>query len=345
MTVFQKSILAATVFAAVSVPTLAADVTIYGRAHLSLDSLDDGVESGTNVSSNSSRIGFKASTKLENGIEAFMQLEQNVRYDEGSGNWASRDSFVGLKGNFGSVRIGQFDTPLKAVRSKVDMFGDRIGDIRNLTRTSTSGEANANAGNVFDERFKNGVQYSTPTFNNFKFDFHYTPHNSTGATNDNVRESYSVAATYETGDLYASVAYETFEGDNGFDPNAIRLGAYYNFTPEFRLAGMYQTASDVPGGDRDVYGLGASYKMGAVVLRGQYYIADKNDLAESGAEMFVIGADYNLSKDITVYAAYGITANEDAAAFRVSAGGRDTQLAAVAGEDSTGLSLGVIYSF
>lgn len=341
----KLNFIAAAVISTLCVPVMAADVTIYGRAHLSLDSLDDGVDSGTNVSSNSSRIGFKASTKLENNLEAFMQIEQNVRFDEGSGNWASRDSFVGLRGDFGTVRIGQFDTPLKVVRGKVDMFGDRLGDIRNLTRTSTSGATNANIGNVFDERYKNGVAYTSPKFSNFTVDVHYTPHNGTGATNDNVLESWSLSGAYEANGFYAAIAYETFEGANGLDPNAIRVGLYYDLTSEFRLAGMFQTASDVPGGDRDVFGVGASYKLGDITLRSQVYVADENDLDESGATMFVIGADYKLGKDVTTYVAYGVTSNDENAAFRVSAGGRDTALAAVPGEDTTGLSLGVMYSF
>lgn len=154
MKTIKVSLVAAALSSAFALPALAADVEIYGRAHLSVDALDNGVDSGTNVSSNSSRLGFRAKTEIEGGLEAFVQIEQNIRFDEGAGNWASRDSFVGLRGSFGTLRLGQFDTPLKAVRGKVDMFGDRIGDIRNLTRTSTSGSTNANIGNVFDERYK-----------------------------------------------------------------------------------------------------------------------------------------------------------------------------------------------
>lgn len=105
---------------------------------MSLDHLDDGDESGGNVSSNSSRLGFRASTEVQPGLTAFMQAETNIRYDEGGGStWASRDSFVGLRGD--------------------DWGRVRIGDIRNLTRTATGGPDEANIGNVFDERFKNGV--------------------------------------------------------------------------------------------------------------------------------------------------------------------------------------------
>lgn len=329
---------------AAAAPAMAQNVTIYGRAHLSLDSLDNGEDTGTNVSSNSSRLGFRANTELEGGLTAFMQIETNVRFDEGTGTWASRDTFVGLRGDWGQVRLGQFDTPLKVVRGKVDMFGDRIGDIRNLTRTATGGTGEANIGNVFDERYRNGVHYQSPKFSDFTFDLHYTPHNSTGATVDNVRESWSTSLSYEVKGFYAAIAYETFEGDNGLDPNAIRIGAFYDIG-DFRLAGMWQTAGDVPGGDRDVYGLGLSYKTGNYVLRTQWYQAGENDIADSGANMFVVGVDRNFGRALTLYLAYGMTDNDDNANFRVSAGGRDTQLSTIMGETATGLSLGVVYNF
>jgi predicted porin len=320
------------------------NVTVYGRAHLSADVLDNGDDSGTNVSSNSSRLGFRAGTDVAEGLHAFVQIETNVRFDEGAGTWASRDSFVGLRGDFGQVRLGQFDTPLKAVRGKVDMFGDRIGDIRNLTRTSTSGGTEANIGNVFDERYRNGIHYRSPKFSDFTFDLHYTPHNTTGATVDNVRESWSTSLSYEVKGLYVGLAYETFEGENDLDPNAIRFGAYYDIN-NWRIAGMWQSASDVPGGDRNVYGLGTSYKMGDYTFRGQYYVAGDNDFSDTGANMLVVGLDRNFGRALTLYVAYGMTDNDDNAAFRVSAGGRDTQLAAIPGETSSGLSLGIVYSF
>lgn len=343
--IMKSSLVATAVMASLAVPAMAADVTVYGRAHLSLDSLDNGDESGTNVSSNSSRLGFRASTKIEDNLEAFVQIEQNVRFDEGSGNFASRDTFVGIRGSFGQVRAGQFDTPLKAVRGKVDMFGDRVGDIRNLTRTSTSG--GADIGNVFDERYKNGIHYRTPKLGNVTLDLHYTPHNNTGATTDNIRESYSIAASYEVKGFYAGIAYESFEGSpaSGLDPNALRIGVYYDVNSDFRVSGLYQNASDVPGGERVIYGLGASYKIGDYTLRGQYYIADDNDSSDTGATMLAIGGDRKLGKDLTLYLVYGITSNDDNAAFRVSAGGRDTAVSAITGENVSGLSLGIIYNF
>jgi predicted porin len=338
MQMFKYSLLAAALLVFGSAD--AKSVEIYGLAHLSLDQLDNGVDSGSNVSSNASRLGFRANTQLEGGLEAFVQLEQTIRIDEGAGSFADRDSFVGLRGDFGTLKIGQFDTPLKGIRGKVDQFGDRVGDIRNVSRVS-----GGPIGNLFDERFKNGVAYQSPIFNNLTFAFHYTPHNSTGTTVDNLRESYSSSLSYEQKNLYWAVAYERFEGTDGLDPQAIRLGAYYNITAAIRLTTLWQSAKDIPGGDFNVYGAGASYKSGNYIWRTQVYQTSDNDSADTGATLFAVGVDRNYGRDLILYAVYGITSNDENAAFRISGGGRGSQLPAIAGQDSTGLSLGIIYRF
>ncbi len=99
---------------------MAADVKVYGRAHVSLDYLDDGKDyNEVGLSSNSSRLGFKAEQKLENGMTVFGQIEQEVNFASGQQRWYKvdfvlGDTFVGLKGDFGQARVGRFDSPFKA---------------------------------------------------------------------------------------------------------------------------------------------------------------------------------------------------------------------------------------
>ncbi len=54
--------------------------------------------------------------------------------DDKALEFATRDTFVGLKGDFGQARVGRFDSPFKAARGPVNFFGDMVGDIRNVTR-------------------------------------------------------------------------------------------------------------------------------------------------------------------------------------------------------------------
>lgn len=334
----RLSLIAAALTSMLAVPALANDINVKvsGRAHLSVDHLNDGVDSGMNLSSNSSRLRFAASTEVAEGLTAVMQLEQNIRYDQSGGNFATRDSFLGLRGDFGLVRMGFFDTPLKAVRSRTDMFGDRVGDARNIT---------SGPGMSFDNRYRNGLHYRSPAMNGFTFDFQYTPHNANDATVDNDRESFSTSFTYNANGLYAAIAYETYENAAGDDPNALRLGVSYDVSKQLKVAALFQSASNLVGGDRTVWGLGASYKIEDYTLRGQFYQAGKNDLADSGASMLAIGVDRNFGRALTMYAVYGLTSNDDAAAFTIASGGRDTRLPAIAGENSSGFSLGLIYNF
>lgn len=339
----QQLLLAAAISASLATPVMAQNIEIYGRAHVSVDALDNGNDTGMNVSSNSSRLGFRAKHELDNGLEAFMQIETNIRYDQGNGgSFASRDTFAGIRGGFGQLRVGFFDTPTKLVRSNTDMFGDRLGDARNFT----SGDNMS-----FDNRFRNGVHYRSPSQGPVTFDIQYSPHNAEGATADNNRTAISSSLTYRKGDWYAVVAYESLESavttadGTVLDPSVVRVGAYYNFKPEWRVSGFFQSATDIIGGDRTVYGLGTSYRSGEWTYRAQFYAASDNDTADTGANMLVLGADRRLGRSTTAYVVYAMADNDAAATFQVSAGGRDTRLPALAGETQTGLSVGLVYSF
>ena len=68
----KMKLIAVAVGAALAVPAVAmADVTVYGRAHVSVDFLDDGADySETNLSSNSSRLGFKGNHEINPNLKA-----------------------------------------------------------------------------------------------------------------------------------------------------------------------------------------------------------------------------------------------------------------------------------
>ena len=98
-----------------------ADVTLYGNIEASIENGKSvayaggntkstaATKSTTRVDDTGSLIGFKGSENLGNGLKAIWQVEQGLNIDgttgAGSGNgynntWATRDSFIGLTGNF-----------------------------------------------------------------------------------------------------------------------------------------------------------------------------------------------------------------------------------------------------
>ena len=370
----KKKLLALSIGAALTaatVPAMSAELKISGRAHVSVDHIDNGASgargaadakrSGLTASSNSSRLRISGSKEVTEGLTAIMQLEQGIRFDQSGGEFATRDSFAGLKGDFGTVRLGFFDTPLKKVRSFTDMFGDRIGDARNIT----SGDNLS-----FDNRFKNSIGYTTPNFNGFNFDLQYSATNEDNGSGrdanlDNGREAFSAALNYRADGLRMSAAVESL--GQGYSSNtatkqnddavAYRLGLTYDFTKELKVAAFYQNSNKRKTynndrtvkdeiGSRDVFGVGASYRMGDYVVRGQYYNAsNESDTKKTGADMFAVGLDRRFGRDLTLYGAYAMTNNQDNAKFSAVGGGRDTRITTVNGKDVSAFSLGLIYNF
>ncbi|MDR2876958.1 MAG: porin [Chromatiales bacterium] len=347
----NKKLLVAVVVALAASSAVAGDVTteIYGRAHVSVDMLDNGNDSGANVSSNSSRIGFRANTEIAPGLTGKMQLEQEVRFDNGAGNFATRDSFVGLEGGFGGIRLGFFDTPTKKVRGAVDLFSDQIGDMRNLTRLNrVRGGYTAD----FDTRFQNGVHYYSPSFNGLSADVDYST-NTDADTNppSDKATAYSVGATYKTKELYVGLAYQ--QNEAFANSAATRLAASYTMG-DLKLTGLYQLATlkakdasnnPLPNLDVSTYGVGASYKLGdKTTLKGQYLMLS-DDRNNSDANMLALGVDYAMSKAFRLLFAYAMTSNDDNAAYRMSDSGHGDAVATVAGETASGFSAGFQYDF
>ncbi|HPB91318.1 MAG TPA: porin, partial [Rugosibacter sp.] len=98
-----------------------------------------------------------------------------------------------------------------------------------------------------------------------------------------------------------------------------RLGGIYDFGMA-TIRGLY-ARTKVEGGGTDVkqnvWGLGATYNVTANgKLVSQYYVArdvevNGTDLNESGAKLFTIGYEHNLSKRTMLKAGYARVANDD----------------------------------
>lgn len=329
------SVVAVLLCALMPIPSTAVDVEIYGRAHVSLDVLGDGDDYGLNASSNLSHLGFRGHHQINADYQVYFQIEQLIRYGQRGSDLASRDTFAGIRGNFGSVRIGYFEPPGTTLRARVDQFNSRVGDSRNIA----SGNDMA-----FDVRFRNGIHYTSPKYRGLTFDLQYTPHDDTGATSQNDQEGLSSRVTYETSRLFLGLAYQSYE-DGEQTPQAWRFGSEYKLTDIWRMTGFVQHARQLEGGDRLVFGVGTAYQWGTYIGRAQLYQSSSNDNPDTGATMLVVGIDRRFTSQFTAYVSLGVTSNDEQANFSVSAGGRDTGLIPVLGESATGLSVGMIFNF
>ncbi|MDQ2078251.1 porin [Marinimicrobium sp. ABcell2] len=319
--------------------TAMADVSVYGRADVSLDLLDDGADySELNLSSNSSRLGFKAKKEFD-GLTALIQIEQQVDYDSGGAFTSARDTFVGLSGPFGLVRAGQFDSPFKRARGPANLFGDQVGDMRNLTRV---GDAR------FDERNPNTIHYQTPKMGSVQLNVAYSVNQGQTAADGASDDALSLSVTFATGPIDFAAAYETYGEDHSRgERDGVRLALGYDVTSNIKLVGFFQSVdhelSDAL--TSDVFGLGGEFKLGSKTRLRGHYMHRSADIDDGDSAMVAVGIEHRLDSAVRVYANYAAVNNDDSVALNPYTQARTTSVPGVAGETASGLSLGFRYDF
>jgi predicted porin len=188
----NKKLLAAAVVAAFAAPAAnaATAVTIYGLFNPIVGSAQatDGItDAGAPVLGHGARmrigqiggshIGFRGSEALGGGLSVVWQIEQNIGMDGtgGANTWGSRDSFVGLRGGFGTVTWGHISTPFATLLSATVAQGAVFGAVGPTGATAIMTNAtrpggpflSGGDGHAFFRRQDSSIQYVSPTFNGF----------------------------------------------------------------------------------------------------------------------------------------------------------------------------------
>jgi predicted porin len=288
-----------------------AEATIYGRMHADFANVDNGDNSTLAVTSNASRIGFKGSEDLGDGLKAIWQIESQISSDTrfgGGDDLADRNTFVGLSGGFGTALIGRHDTPYKIVGRKTDFFGDQYGDSRAMTN-----------GLGQDARLNNVVAYATPAMGGFGVLAAYASGNDVDVSGTPVDEgktdAYSINLTYKSDMFWVGGAYQAGDDTSDVDFSAARVGGYVKLAGFKIAADVTSQELNVAGAktELDTYGIGASYTIGGKhVIKGQYYDGKVKDAGvEEKASTASLGYDYKLSKKTTAGAFYSQVTNKD----------------------------------
>jgi predicted porin len=327
----KNALIAAAITAALAVSaTASAEVDVYGEIHTSIASVtsDDGTTetSSMEIKSNASRIGIKSAKKLENGMEFKGQFEFEV--DAAGDTQKSstdliklRNTYVGLKGGFGEVRIGNHDTPHKISTARLDPFGDTYADYNNIIQNDNR------LGNVFVYLNNFGPVGIAAAY--YAGDDEVDNENSAAAT--------SVMVNYEAGALYLAAAVESFAADDDTKPdemeNASKFGLGYKMGA-FDLGLVFETLAYETRDDVTESYLSAKFKMDDKnTLKAAYGMRDDSDSATDDEVLAAIGIDHKMDKQASVYALYA--AGTD--------GGLDKK-AGLAG-DGSALSVGFVYKF
>ncbi|GGY08217.1 porin [Paludibacterium paludis] len=311
-----------------------ADVTLYGTLNggFQNDKVTNGV-SQNRVEDYTSLIGFKGGEDLGNGLKAIWQIESRIYVDGGdSANLGTRDTFIGLQGDFGKVRLGKLSNQLNDL-GLVDPWAYR----------SAVGVKGANGLGTFTnsgDRLKNAIRYDSPNFYGFDGSIMWgagenKSKDATGTKKASdilgiglnwsydafgvhyaYQKEFNPGSQLDDGRKAASIhrLEATYSADNLFVALGYNKGTGYDWLDDFSGDGSY-VVSGLTSAQRKVVSkqaaLTVAYSFGAITPRFSYAKGwDQHDnvtgkIANSGYRQYVLGVDYALSKRTSTGISYG----------------------------------------
>jgi predicted porin len=303
------------------------DVTIYGTVDAGLRAATNQAtanatlanpDSGTKYSLISggllsSRLGFKGSEDLGQGLKAVFQLESGLNLNNGSNDASgilfNRIAHVGLTDGHSSIFLGRDYNEAYMSLSEVDPLNFRATPLNVNIQSSSlndttafgvllAGQTNARSNNAITYEgnygaFKGGLQVS-----------------SGGLADSSASNSYGARASYDFGPalLAGSVSRLNDASNNHLD--VYTVGGKYLYTPNLTLAATY-TDQQVYGGvnngyTRRISSAGAYYNPSALTYGVAYYGTRASNVGGvagvDGAQDKLVGlVSYGFSKRTNLY--------------------------------------------
>ena len=367
----NKKLLAVAVASAMAAPLAAqadeGNVTIYGQANVSYDYIDAGNsaagnKTSSNVSSNQSVFGIEGWEPLGNGLKAvfhwdvFAGVDNGQGFDGGSGEGSSffgtsRDAWVGLAGNFGTVALGNQGRPWKTATNNTDIFINTIADYAGIIGTTKGGEVGEDSG------FGNAIIWFGPNINGLSWHVQYTPgENFAGSGRPNAAD-VGAQVNYTNGPWRLTYAFDranpgAIEGDERITAN--KASVEYTFWGTTKVAFIYDNLNSSEGdseNNRDAYYFNIAHDFGNNTAKFAYAHANESPEANDGADYFAVGLYHHFSKRTEVYALYAHVGNDTNARYGLgfpnasSATASGNASPATSGEDVGAFSIGMHHNF
>lgn len=368
----QKKLIALAVAGLVSAPAFAqSNVTIYGVADASMVWGDHGDNEFTGIYSgilSGSRLGFRGTEDLGNGLKAVFTLEQGFTIDDGGESDSTkafqRQAFVGLSGGFGTVSLGRQYAPGYDFQYDA-LVSSQISPQAILSGKPLAGKADDKALTInpgTPARWDNSIAYNG-TFGAiraraiYSFAGNETGNDVTGVDADS-DDMMGLGLEYANGPLKVGGVYHFLKDAEGIsgetdDQQEWLLGASYNFGV-LTLAGSYQqakNASYADGLDVDLWQLGVIVPVGAAGnVHFAYGEAEYDaDGFDANSKSYSLAYTHALSKRTTAYVGYNRTDNDDGLALGLIGSGvtynDSTEVVTGTGEKQDVVAVGIRHTF
>jgi predicted porin len=288
------------------------------------------------TSSFPSRVGFRGTEDLGNGLQAFFVLENGLAMDTGTqqqgGRLFGRQANVGLKGAWGSITLGRQLNMTYISALKTDVLGPNlfaIGSIDPYLPNARSDNAIGYMGNF--SGFVVGATWSFGRDGSAAGGPAATNCAGEVAGNAKACRQYTALLGYETKEWGLNTSYDRMYGNTGAaggltssNNTDVRttVNGYFMIGPTKIGGGVVDRDTKAATGrvESDLYYLGVSHPIGLYTIDAQVARRDTKH-SSSDVNMLVARLTYNFTKRTAVYTALGRMANKGASAVALDAGG------------------------
>ncbi|HEY3432307.1 MAG TPA: porin [Rhodocyclaceae bacterium] len=364
----QKKIIALAIAGLASTAAFAqSNVTVYGVADVYYgNGSASGKETRTSINSSGlsgSRIGFKGTEDLGNGLKALFTLEYGIAVDGNTGvgsagttsSTTARQQFVGVTGGFGTVLGGRLQTAGYDFSAVSNTFhGSAINPLASVQGGFAAGPTLNGQGAGFSligqsSRASNAVAYVSPTlFGGLVLAYNHARLSetaTTGTTSDNTANLYS--ATYTAGPAVVSAVVANAGLNNALVTGAPHLnewaiGGGYDFGV-VNLKGSYQSSKlDGTSGNDKAWQVSALVPVTAAgkINFGYAKLKKGSTTASDDASSWTLAYLHSLSKRTTLYTGYQRVSNSGTQTLGTALADTPT-----AGSSARGFVAGVNHSF
>ena len=393
----QKKLIALAVAGLASSAALAqSNVTIYGIVDVAYTHSSSGSSKTTGIDSggwSSSRIGFRGTEDLGDGLKAIFTLEYGITPDVNSGIGpasgaaplgSSRQTWVGLQNNSGSIKVGRQNTLGKVYTDKYDpmasttfspLYALQRGNGVGTQSAPAAGSAQPYALQTVNGRFSNAVTLESAKMSGFVISAQFafngqdspvtTPVQTipvaldTGAKGGAVTKKQTdiaIGVEYTDGPLALNVAHQRARDILDVAGNKASenwMAAAYDFGVA-KLMGSYQTVQRTQTGVKfntdKLVSMGVQVPVTAI---SKFYFgyakATDSSAAHNDVGSWGIQYSHDLSKRTMLYGGYQHVSNDNAASLSVlpNTGGRAAVVSKALGGsgNATGYGFGVRHTF
>jgi|SaaInlStandDraft_1057018.scaffolds.fasta_scaffold04530_4 predicted porin len=320
----------------------------YGKVRLSTSHVSqDSAGEGWYVSDHKTRLGLKGTYSGVENISLFYRLEIGldlVDHNKASQDFlVSRDTYLGIKGEWGALSIGRHNTAYKVSAVKVDLFNHTLADADAIFgRTATGKDIN--------HRFNNSLSYNSPKSGAWHWRTQVGVEDEATSAGEKAKQAMNLSLHYGNSNTKMDlVAY----GESGAfklssaqgDAYALRMVLRHDHQKNRYGLGVEKTFSDVSANERIAVLISwRRQMMPHHYLSVQGVWAQDSEAGSDAAKMAAVGWTRKIGKHAELYGLVTVLDSDGGGYALAKQGGSDVFTTSV-NDRVQGMALGINYSF